>query len=168
MEAACYSERYVNVYQTRRRNMPEGNHIKILEAAFKKIILSWYIHTEVTKKPNSVALSPPAKYIDWAAATFREILVPTFARGVPSGQRGGTPTAVNLFSTPEPLIFLSSRSSFIFMRLCGPLSRPKRYQCHHHHHQQQQAVVLFTEALCYNPEGRGFDSPWGHRNSQLT
>jgi hypothetical protein len=38
-------------------------------------------------------------------------------RGMSHGQRGGSPTVFNLqFSRPEPLLFLSSSSSFI---LCG-------------------------------------------------
>jgi hypothetical protein len=46
---------------------------------------------------NSVAFSQQENYTDWAISTGRRILVPTFAdRGVSSGQRGGTPTAVNL------------------------------------------------------------------------
>jgi hypothetical protein len=44
-----------------------------------------------------VAFSPQANYADWATATGRRILVPTFAdRGVSCCQRGGTPTALNL------------------------------------------------------------------------
>jgi hypothetical protein len=46
---------------------------------------------------HSVALSPQAKYTDWATATFRRNLVSTSAdRGVSRGQRGGFPTVVNL------------------------------------------------------------------------
>jgi hypothetical protein len=46
---------------------------------------------------NSMALSPQANYTDWATATCRRNLVPTFAdRGVSRGQRGGSPTVVNL------------------------------------------------------------------------
>jgi len=30
------------------------------------------------------------------------------------------------------------------------------------------AVVQFIEALCYNSEGRGFDSRWCHWNISLT
>jgi hypothetical protein len=51
------------------------------------------------KKPktNSMALSPRANYTDWSTATCWRNLVPTFVdRGVSRGQRGGTPTAVNL------------------------------------------------------------------------
>jgi hypothetical protein len=48
-------------------------------------------------KKNSVTFSPQANYIDWATATGRRILVPTFVdRGVSRGQRGGSPTVVNL------------------------------------------------------------------------
>jgi hypothetical protein len=49
------------------------------------------------QKKNSVALSLRANYADWATATCRRNLVPTFVdRGVSHGQRGGSPTAVNL------------------------------------------------------------------------
>jgi hypothetical protein len=49
------------------------------------------------KQTNSVALSSRANYTDWATATCRRNLVPTFVgRGVSRGQRGGSPTAVNL------------------------------------------------------------------------
>jgi hypothetical protein len=45
----------------------------------------------------SVAFSPQANYTDWATATCRRNLVPTFVdRGVSRGQRGGSPTVVNL------------------------------------------------------------------------
>jgi hypothetical protein len=49
------------------------------------------------KERNSVALSPQANYTYWATATCRRNLVPTFMdRGVSRGQRGGSPTVVNL------------------------------------------------------------------------
>jgi hypothetical protein len=42
-------------------------------------------------------LSPLANYSDWATATCRRNLVPTFVdREVSRGQRGGSPTVVNL------------------------------------------------------------------------
>jgi hypothetical protein len=42
-------------------------------------------------------LRPQANYTEWTTATGRRILVPTFVdRVVSRGQRGGTPTAVNL------------------------------------------------------------------------
>jgi hypothetical protein len=47
--------------------------------------------------PNSVALSPQANHTDWSTATCRRNLVSTFVdRGVWRGQRGGSPTVVNL------------------------------------------------------------------------
>jgi hypothetical protein len=62
--------------------------------------LLWLISTlteQTNKQTNSVALSPRANYTDWATATCRRNLVPTLAdRGVSRGQRGGSPTVVNL------------------------------------------------------------------------
>jgi hypothetical protein len=49
------------------------------------------------KKENSMAFSPQTNYTDWATDTCWWNLVPTFAdRGVSRGQRGGSPTVVNL------------------------------------------------------------------------
>jgi hypothetical protein len=49
-----------------------------------------------TKKINSVAFNPQPNYTDWATATCRRNLVPTFVdRRVSRGQRGGSPTVVN-------------------------------------------------------------------------
>jgi hypothetical protein len=42
---------------------------------------------------------------------------------VSRGQRGGFPTVVNLFSRPEPLLFLSSSSLFMLTSLSRPRSR---------------------------------------------
>jgi hypothetical protein len=51
----------------------------------------------VFKQANSVAFSPQANYTDWATATYRRNLVPTFVdRGVSRDQRGGSPAIVNL------------------------------------------------------------------------
>jgi hypothetical protein len=48
-------------------------------------------------KTNSVALRPQANYTDWATATCRRNIVPTFVDiGVARGQRGESPTVVNL------------------------------------------------------------------------
>jgi hypothetical protein len=48
-------------------------------------------------KTNSVALSPQANYTDWATATCRRNLVPTFSdRRLSRDHRGGSPTVVNL------------------------------------------------------------------------
>jgi hypothetical protein len=44
-----------------------------------------------------VAFSPQENYTDWVTASCWRNLVPTFAdRGVSRGQRGGSPTVVNL------------------------------------------------------------------------
>jgi hypothetical protein len=56
---------------------------------------------------NSVAFSPQANYTDWATATCWRNLVPNFAdRGVSRGQRGGSPTAVNLSFLDRSRYFL--------------------------------------------------------------
>jgi hypothetical protein len=50
-----------------------------------------------TNKTNPVALCPQANYTDWSTVTCRRNLVPTSVeRGVSRGQRGGSPTVVNL------------------------------------------------------------------------
>jgi hypothetical protein len=74
-------------------------------------------------------LSPQANYTDWATATCRRNLVSTFAdRGVSRGQRGGSPTVVNLSFLDEAVKFLSSSSSYILRRLSGPSSKPTATQ----------------------------------------
>jgi hypothetical protein len=56
---------------------------------------SFMIHSH--KKTNSVALSPQVNYTDCATATCRRHSVPTLVdRGVSRGQRGRSPTVVNL------------------------------------------------------------------------
>jgi hypothetical protein len=59
-----------------------------------------FIHNQVSlgwSYRYSVALSPRANYTDWATATCRRNLVPNFVdRGVSRGQRGESPTVVNL------------------------------------------------------------------------
>jgi hypothetical protein len=58
------------------------------------MLITVFVYAEIT---NSVALSPQAKYTDWATAICRRNLVPTFAaRRVSRGQRRGSHTAVNL------------------------------------------------------------------------
>jgi hypothetical protein len=53
--------------------------------------------TNKQNKQNSVAFSPRANYTDWATATCRRNLVPTFMdRGVSRSQRGASLTVVNL------------------------------------------------------------------------
>jgi hypothetical protein len=82
------------------------------------------------KKTNSVAISPQANSTDWATGTCRRNLVPTFVdRGVSRGQRGGSPTVVNLqFSKPEPLLFFQVAPHLSSQGLSGPRSRPTATQ----------------------------------------
>jgi hypothetical protein len=69
-----------------------------------------------------VDFSPQVNYTDWTTATGRHILVQTFAdRRVPRGQRGGIPTAINLFSRPEPLLLLWRSSSCVLTRWVDPV-----------------------------------------------
>jgi hypothetical protein len=52
---------------------------------------------QIIKQTNSVALGAQANYTDRSTATCRRNLVLTFVdRGVVRGQRGGSPTVVNL------------------------------------------------------------------------
>jgi hypothetical protein len=54
-------------------------------------------YINATLKTISVSFSPQANYTDCATATYWRNLVPTFAdRGVFRGQRGVSPTVVNL------------------------------------------------------------------------
>jgi hypothetical protein len=52
--------------------------------------------TKTNKQTNSVALSPRANYNDWSTATWRNLVSTFVDRGVSRGQRGGSPTVVNL------------------------------------------------------------------------
>jgi hypothetical protein len=66
-----------------------------------------------TNVRNSVALSPQANYTDWATAICRRNLMLTFVdRKVSRGQRGGSPTVVNL-----SLLDIKFRSSPILFTL---------------------------------------------------
>jgi hypothetical protein len=67
--------------------------------------LIFFLSYTLIKYWNSVALSPQVNYTDWTTVKCRRNLVPTFVdRGVLGGQRGGSPTVVNLS-------FLDRRSS---------------------------------------------------------
>jgi hypothetical protein len=67
-----------------------------------EIELSFTLPSSI-KQTNSVALSPRANYTDWSIATCRRNLVSTFVdRGVPRGQRGGSPMVVNLSFLDRP------------------------------------------------------------------
>jgi hypothetical protein len=53
-----------------------------------------------------MALSPRANYTDWATATCRRNLLPTFVnRRMSHGQRGGSPTVVNVSFLDRSLIY---------------------------------------------------------------
>jgi hypothetical protein len=69
------------------------------------------------KQTNSVVLSPQADDTDWATATCRRNLVPTFVdRGVSCGQRGESiRSLISVFYTGAAT-FLSSSSLFILTR----------------------------------------------------
>jgi hypothetical protein len=92
-----------------RRNIPEDTILQryrlfflytlyqYLKFLHKLAILNSSFLTGMDLKKNSVAPSPRANYTDWATATFRRNLVPTFVDiGVSRGHRGGSPTVVNL------------------------------------------------------------------------
>jgi hypothetical protein len=76
-------------------------------------------------KTNFVAFSPQANYTDWATATFRRNLVPTFVdRGVSRGQRGGSPTIFNLsFVDRSRYFFFQVAPHLSSQELSGLLSR---------------------------------------------
>jgi hypothetical protein len=63
---------------------------------------SWYrrsyrIKSRPHKKQTRWSLVRKPNYTDWATATCRQNLVPTFVdRGVSRSQRGGSPTVINL------------------------------------------------------------------------
>jgi hypothetical protein len=70
-----------------------------------------------------VAFSPRANYTDWATATCRRNLVPTFVdKGVPRGQRGGSPTVVNLSFLDRSWVTGMSFISVLYKsQICGQL-----------------------------------------------
>jgi hypothetical protein len=64
-------------------------------------------------KTNSVALRPRANYTDWSTATCRRNLVSTFVdRGVSRGQRGGSPTVVNLSFLDRQITYTVGKAPF--------------------------------------------------------
>jgi hypothetical protein len=91
-----------------------------------KIIIPYHIYKQTT---NSVAFRPRANYTDWSTATCWRNLVSTFVdRGVSRGQRCGSPTVVNLFSRPVPLLFFQVAPHLSSQGLSGPHSRPTATQ----------------------------------------
>jgi hypothetical protein len=94
-----------------------------------KYIVSFIKQQKKQKQTNSMALSPRANYTDWTTATCRRNLVSTFVdRGVSRGQRGGSPTVVNLFCRPEPLLFFQVAPHLLSQGLSGPRSTPTATQ----------------------------------------
>jgi hypothetical protein len=71
-----------------------------------------------------MTFSLQANYTDWVTVFDRRILALTFAdRGVSRGQRDGSQLPLISVFYSEAAISLSSRSSFILMRLTGPRFR---------------------------------------------
>jgi hypothetical protein len=56
----------------------------------------------------------------------------------------------------------------ILWRPLGSFSPAVQRQGHEAGHSLMNAVALLVELLCYKPEGRGFDSRWGHWIFQFT
>jgi hypothetical protein len=79
-----------------------------------------------SNKTTSVALSPQANYTHWATATCRRNLVPNFVdKGASRGQRGGSPTVVNLsFLDRSRYFFFQVAPHLSSQGLSGPRSRP--------------------------------------------
>jgi hypothetical protein len=104
------------MYQTVQRHVPEDSNVSSFRnrtdtSPWGISGRDWKLFSKCTQKPkepppkicykqnktNSVALSPRANYTDWATASCRRNLVSTSVdRGVSRGQRGGSPTVVNL------------------------------------------------------------------------
>jgi hypothetical protein len=85
----------------RRENL-KAYIYKWLNGFINSLKLHWSSFGELRRfvklnKTNSMALIPQANSTDWATATCRRNLMPTFVdRRVSRGQRGGSPKVVNL------------------------------------------------------------------------
>jgi hypothetical protein len=123
-----------NDIRSRNRDLPFCSTIPqptmLRRAPILKMSKYAYSNKQANKQTNSFVFSPQAKYTDWATATSRRNLLPTFVdRGVSRGQPGGSPTAVNLR-------FLDGSSCFPFQvapnlssqGLSGPRCRPTAMQ----------------------------------------
>jgi hypothetical protein len=100
--------------------------------SWAQFVATWtqsaFIASYSLPQTNSVALSPHENYTDWATVTCWQNLVPTFVdRGVSCGQRGGSPTTVNLNFLDRSCYFLSISSSFILTRAEGTPSETHFY-----------------------------------------
>jgi hypothetical protein len=103
---------------------------RLISVVWSRSIQSILHHPNSLRQTNSVALIPQANYTDWATANCRRNLVPTFAdRGVSRGQRGGSPTAVNLSFLDRSRYFFIQVAPHLFSQgLSGPRSRPTGIQ----------------------------------------
>jgi hypothetical protein len=92
--------------------------------------LGFPIETQLQKQTNSVACGPQANYSDWATATGRRNIVPTFVdRGLSRGQCGRSPTAVNLSFVDRSRYFSFQVAPHLSSQgLSGPRSRPTATQ----------------------------------------
>jgi hypothetical protein len=76
-----------------KKHVPQSTQFQLSKA---HLIILLTLHCRLLKN-KLCGLCLQANYTDWATATCWQILVPTFAdRGVSRGQRGGSPTVVNL------------------------------------------------------------------------
>jgi hypothetical protein len=65
----------------------------------------------IKNKQTPWPFSPQANYTDLATATWRNLVSTFVDRGMSRGQRGGSPTVVNLFSVSSTLnLYLKERS----------------------------------------------------------
>jgi hypothetical protein len=79
-----------------KRPIRAGVSLPLAEEENRPSVRNFMFSTNQTKT-NSLSLSSRANYTDWATATCRRNIVPAFVdRGVSRGQRGGSPTVVNL------------------------------------------------------------------------
>jgi hypothetical protein len=103
-----------NLTRVTWRNIPEDG----IPNSHRHETLTSYNLTIDHDMTDSVALSPQANYTDWATATCRRNLVPTFVdRGVSRGQRSGSLTVVNLSFLDR--ITLDHRGIFLILYIVG-------------------------------------------------
>jgi hypothetical protein len=109
----CCFKLYAHVYFVRNSRM--------VKLYFQSLLI---IHI-TNKLPGQ---SPLANYTDWATSSCWWSRCQIFLYKVPRGQRDGSLLPYSRFSRPEPLLFLSSRSSVVLTRPSGPRSRPSTSQ----------------------------------------
>jgi hypothetical protein len=112
-----------------------SSSLQLHAEALSNITVKFYVKLECSEfgrtyavkllqnKQNSVVFSPRANYTDWATATCRRNLVPTFVdRGVSRGQRRGSPAVVNL-SFLDRSRYFQVAPHLLSQGLSGPCSR---------------------------------------------